>query len=63
MMVIDLRTTLYVHNIKPAFRICDSISNAMLHAYMLYHITYKDIITNAQCNGPCSEIIGDLMGH
>ena len=38
MMVIDLRTTLYVHNIKPAFR------SAMLHAYMLYHSTYKDII-------------------
>ena len=59
MMVIDLRTTLYVHNIKPAFRICHSISNAMLHAYMLYHSTYKHIIKNA----PCSEIIGDLMGH
>ena len=63
MMVIDLRKTLYVHNIKPVFRICHSISNAMLHAYMLYHSTYKDIIKNAQCNGPCSEIIGDLMGH
>ena len=25
--------------------------------YMLYHSTYKDIIKNAQCNGPCSEII------
>ena len=59
MMVIDLRTTLYVHNIKPVFRICHSISNAMLHAYMLYHNTYKHIIKNA----PCSEIIGDLMGH
>ena len=35
----------------------------MLHAYMLYHITYKDIIKNAQYNGPCSDIIGDLMGH
>ena len=34
-------------------------SNAMLHAYMLYHSTYKHIIKNA----PCSEIIGDLMGH
>ena len=63
MMVIDLRTTLYVHNIKPAFRICYFISNAMLHAYMLYHSTYKNTIKNAQCNGPCSEIIGDLMGH
>ena len=63
MMVIDLRTTLFVHNIKPAFRICHSISNAMLHAYMLYHSTYKDIVKNAQCNGPCSEIMGDLMGH
>ena len=30
---------------------------------MLYHSTYKDIIKNAQSNGPCSEIIGDLMGH
>ena len=63
MTVIDLRTTLNVHNIKPIFRICHSISNAMLHAYMLYHITCKDIIKNAQYNGPCSDIIGDLMGH
>ena len=59
MMVIDLRTTLYVHNIKPAFRICRSISNAMLHTYMLHHSTYKHIIKNA----PRIEIIGDLMGH
>ena len=43
--------------------ICHSISNAMLHAYMLYHSTYKDIIKNTQCNGPCSEIIADLMDH
>ena len=34
-------------------------STYMLHAYMLYHSTYKHIIKIA----PCSEIIGDLMGH
>ena len=57
MMVIDLRTTLYVHNIKPAFRICDSISNAMLHAYMLYHSAYKDIIKMHNAMDPAVKLL------
>ena len=57
MMVIDLRTTLYVHNIKPAFRICHSISSAMLHAYMLYCSTYKDIIKMHNAMDPAVKLL------
>ena len=59
MMVIDLRATLYVHNFKPAFRICHSMhaANAMLHAYMLYHSTYNDIIKMHNAMDPAMKLL------